>query len=67
MTKGKKATKAARTSTTWCKECGFHVRGDNHKDGLHHITASERHKETGRRIGIPGRTGEKTKHRRGMR
>lgn len=66
MTAGKKVTAARRTSENWCSECGFRVRGDNHKKGMHHIIASARHKETGARIGPPGRTGDTTRRRHGM-
>lgn len=63
MTRGKKATKKNRTSEKWCKECGFHIRGDNHKDGIHHQTASVRPMNEKTGVGIPGRTGDKTKKR----
>lgn len=66
MTRGKKATKAGRSSKKWCPECGFHMRGDNHKNGLHCKTASTRPMNEKTGIGIPGRTADKTRRRHGM-
>lgn len=57
MRKIKKSTVKSRTSPKWCPECGFHVRGPNHTDGIHHKTATAER-------GIQGRTGEKTRRRK---